>query len=174
MTLEQMKCLASAPRQRVYSEVRTRERGSATDIAVSIGMSSESVHFHLKQLVKVGLISAVGVRATGRRPGATFEAVHQKLVIAPNSTSHDIIKQTTDATIRESHRQFSAAFDLARDDTSLQDSMLILRTHFRLNAEAQAKVKKLLLDAMEVAKSSQTEDGQLTGFLMLQSPVVPK
>jgi predicted ArsR family transcriptional regulator len=174
LTEPQLKCLTSAPRQRVYEAIRSREGASATDVGMVLGMSSESVIFHLKQLQKVDLIVAVGSRPTGRRPSCTFAAVHERVVIDRNSSSYDNVRRTTAATIRESHRQFLASSDFAEQDTITRDSLLILRTQFRLNPETQAKVKQLILEAVEFAKKNQSPDGQMMGFLNLYYPIAPK
>jgi predicted ArsR family transcriptional regulator len=174
LTEQQLKCLTSAPRQRVYEAIRSREGASATDVGMLLGMSSESVIFHLKQLQKVDLIVAIGSRPTGRRPSCTFAAVHPRVVIDRNSSSYDNVRRTTVATIRESQRQFLASSDFAEQDTTTRESLLILRTQFRLNSEAQAKVKQLILEAVEFAKKNESPEGQMMGFLALHYPIAPR
>ena len=73
LTAEQLRALASPVRNEVYARLRALGRASAGDLGGELGRSAEAVHYHLRELVRVGLIREAFRRPTQRKPESVFE-----------------------------------------------------------------------------------------------------
>jgi len=73
LTPEQLRALASPVRNEVYSRLRALEKASAGDLGRELGRSAEAVHYHLRELLRVGLIREAFRRPTQRKPESVFE-----------------------------------------------------------------------------------------------------
>ena len=62
VNLEQAKALASSFRNEVFYCFLSKEGLSASDVAKGLGKSAQVVHYHVNELLNVGLLMAVGER----------------------------------------------------------------------------------------------------------------
>ena len=80
---EQIELLASPLRQEIVDAVRAMGTCSARELAVELGTSPDSLYYHLRKLVAVGLLVSEGKRSATRRheevfrtPGDSMRAVY--------------------------------------------------------------------------------------------------
>jgi predicted ArsR family transcriptional regulator len=92
LTLDQVRCLGSRRRSEVLGAFRRIGRASVRQVAEHIGISIETVHFHVRSMVETGLLAAVDRVASGKRPLLLYELTAERFVFPDRSTDPDMRK----------------------------------------------------------------------------------
>jgi len=74
-TLEQLRCVASPARTEILFALRALERASVGEIANWTGRETTSLYYHLRALIRVGLVRVVEKRSAKRRDEQVFELI---------------------------------------------------------------------------------------------------
>jgi len=80
--LEALQALAHPTRVRIVEELR--EPASAAVVARRLNQPRQRVHYHLKELEKVGLVRIVGERRSGNFVEVLYEAAARNFVVSPS------------------------------------------------------------------------------------------
>jgi len=78
---KQLTALTSASRQEILDVLAQMGTVSVAELAATLGRPSDALYYHLRILVRAGLVQNVGNRKAGRRPEALFRAVARDLRI---------------------------------------------------------------------------------------------
>ena len=165
LTLEQLNCLASPPRSRVFSTLRAVGSASASEVASHLDRSAESVAYHLHQLASAGLVEAVEVRPTKRRPEAIYRATIQRAELPTSPEASKAVRKTVAAGLRQSARDFEAAAVHGHENIFVQ------RGQVRLSKDVIAEVSRMFDTAIAFATENASEDGVLVGYSTLICPI---
>jgi DNA-binding Lrp family transcriptional regulator len=69
---EQLKCLASAVRQEIVDTVQSLGECSIADIATALGRPADGLYYHVRELLKAGLLLKHGTARNNRREEAIY------------------------------------------------------------------------------------------------------
>jgi predicted transcriptional regulator len=78
-----LRSLNSPSRMAVFTTMEVGKPCTANDLAATLPLRAEAVHYHLRVLESIGLVREAGSRATGRRPQTLFERVVRHVVLRP-------------------------------------------------------------------------------------------
>lgn len=163
---EQLKCLASPVRAEVFEAVKLKGRVSARELSTSLGMSTQTIHFHLNELLKVNLIAVVERRAAKKKPEKVFAASALSYRF-PNITGQpdleQVVLKSISATLRRVIRNFEAH---AHDSENAQ----ILKTVVCLSEADLAVFEKKIFEALEFARDQRDDNATPRDFTMLLHP----
>jgi len=112
--LTQVQTLASPVRQEILDCIIACGRCSIAELAAQLGRKPDSLYYHVRKLVKVGLLVPRGTRRTEHRHEALYEAnVHKPLVrlTRRDPVKAQAIKKLTAAMLRLTCRDVDQAID---------------------------------------------------------------
>ncbi len=72
-TRAQVRALASPARQEIVDALVAAGPCSIVELAAHTGRAPDSLYFHVRRLIKVGLVVELAPRSTGKRPAATYD-----------------------------------------------------------------------------------------------------
>jgi DNA-binding transcriptional ArsR family regulator len=170
---QQLTCLASPTRNQVFMSLRKLGKASARELAEDLDRDPELLHYHLKALLKAGLIRESGRRPTARKPEGLYEATASQyrlpdLVEQPELAS--ITRKAVAAGMRETVRKYLAAAERAESEPELRRSMHIIRANLRLSPDDAQEFMRLIEAASDFAKEHERKDGVRLQWASLVSP----
>jgi DNA-binding transcriptional ArsR family regulator len=173
--LDQVKALASAIRSEVFWAFNKSEPLSAADVAAALGKSAQTVHYHVNELVKVGLLLAVETRKRRARTETLY--VHASMSFrgqGPKAPAHyrEFIQKgfaaITRGMVRE-NRALHKVFDTG--DDSFAAFHVYNRVTFRTTPEKAIQLKKRLIEVIDGAmENDETPDGIRINVSAYMSP----
>jgi hypothetical protein len=108
----QIAALASPARQEIVDAIEASGPCSAGELAEVLGRAQDGLYYHIRELVRVGLLVEVGRRPTARREESVYDLVGRPLELryAPGRTrSTADVGRVVAAMLRLAHRSFAAA-----------------------------------------------------------------
>lgn len=78
-TTKQLKALASSARQEIVDVLSQMGTVSASELASALGRPADAIYYHLRVLVRAGLVVHAGDRNQGRRQEELFRTVSSEL-----------------------------------------------------------------------------------------------
>lgn len=109
LTSNQIRALRSAVRQEIVDAAQASGPCSVVELASLTGRAADSLYFHLRKLLKVGLLEEVAVRRSGRRdetiydvPATRFQL--EKPNIEPGSGVSEMIEGAINLATRDLRR----------------------------------------------------------------------
>jgi len=145
---EQLAALSSPVRSRIVESLSVHGPSSVREIADRLGRLPESLYYHLRSLVEVGIVILKEKRKTRRRAEAVYQLAAHRLVIDPKQRSDEYMKAlagTCSAVLRLAERNYRTAVDrggFALDGP--QRSLMVRRYTLRLNRARLAQLNRLL------------------------------
>lgn len=170
---QQLTCLASPTRNQVFMSLRKLGRASARELAEDLGRDPELLHYHLKSLLKAGLIRESGRRPTARKPEAVYESTATRYRLPDLDKQPElasITRKAVAAGMRESLRKYLSAAERAEGEPELRSFMHIIRAGVRLSPEDAQEFMRLIESASEFAKDHERKDGVRLQWASLVSP----
>jgi DNA-binding transcriptional ArsR family regulator len=177
LTTEQLKCLASPIRNDVFTTLRSLKRASVGEIALSLGKSAETIHYHVRALEGANLIEQVAKRKTERRPEAIYSSTADTYRLPrpdENARAIELTRKATVTGLRRVTAGFEAAAKAAEDDPSLYGNLHNLRMTTRLKPEDIKALMDLLEGVAEFSAEHESEDGVRLVWSSVVYPVVPQ
>ncbi|MDX2016714.1 MAG: winged helix-turn-helix domain-containing protein [Planctomycetota bacterium] len=109
----QVRALASPARQEIVDALEAAWPCTIAELAGLVGRPADALYFHVKRLIKVGLIVETAARERGVGIAAKYDVVARPLRLSygPGIARRDIVKVVA-AAVRQSAREYEAA---ARD-----------------------------------------------------------
>jgi DNA-binding transcriptional ArsR family regulator len=145
---EQLVALASPVRCRIVDALSASGPSSVRQIAARLGRKPESLYYHIRALVDVGLVVSREKRRVGRRAEAVYQLVAPRLIIDPKQRTAayaDALAGTCAALLRLTARNYRAAID--RGDFVLDGArrnLMVRRCIARLDRAGLARLNRYL------------------------------
>ena len=109
---DQITALESAVRQEIIDTIQAAGPLSAPEVSALMGRPADALYYHLKRLVRVGLLVIRATRRTGRRDEAVYDLAGHPLVldypVTPAGREHPL-SGLVRSMLRTGERDFAAA-----------------------------------------------------------------
>lgn len=159
-SLEQVKTLASSIRTEVFWSFDEFEPMSAADVGAAMGKSAQTIHYHVHELVKVGLLIAVGTRKRRARTETLYvHSARSFFAEGPNASAEyrGYIRKSFTSITRQMDREQAGMHDVLNFDPSIKDFHGYLRASLRLTPEAAQTLKSRLHAVLQSAHELEVE-----------------
>jgi DNA-binding transcriptional ArsR family regulator len=171
---EQIRALAAAARQEVIDVLASVGTVSVAELAAIMGRPADALYFHLRALVKVGLVKQVGSRPNSGRKEALFRAVSPELRLhyePKDAANRQGVTAIVSSMLRLGTRDFARAFE--RGDAIVSGDtreLWALRTTGRLSLQQIAKINEAI-QGLKLEVSQPQQGGRLYGLTILLTPL---
>ena len=146
----------------MFSALRSLRHGSIRDIAEHLGGSPESIHYHVKALLKAKLIFQSDRRITARKPEAIYQSIAQSLRLPDLKTQPELAtlaRKSVVAGLRQTIRGYESAAVQAELSPELRRHILVVRAKLRLSEEDTKHFLQMIEDAVDFARERDTDEG---------------
>ena len=174
--LAQVESLASPVRGEVFWAFTEAHPLSVAEVAAGLGKSAQTVHYHVNELVRIGLLIAVDTRRQGARTEKLFVHAAKVFVsqgaLAPREYRDHAMRgfQAITRTMARENEALHRAIDV---DPTIADLGLYWRETVRLSPERAAELKKKLRAAVSEALQYETgEDGTRVTVSVYMAPTI--
>jgi DNA-binding transcriptional ArsR family regulator len=171
----QIRALSAAARQEVIDVLASVGTVSVAELAATLGRPADALYFHLRALMKVGLVRQDGYRkGRGARKEALFRAVAPELRLhyEPNDElNRKGVTAIVSSMLRLGIRDFQRAFE--RGDVIVSGSereLWALRTTGRMSLDQIAGINRGIQD-LKLKISRPQQGGRLYGLTILLTPL---
>lgn len=153
----QVAALASAVRQEIVDTIDSEGPMTAAELASLLGRSADGLYFHMKRLVRVGLLKELEPRREGRHVAAVYDLVHRppKLSYASPVPAKGLSAVIASAA-RLATREFAAGVRVHASRAGAKERPLDLwgaRSRGWLTTEQLGRVNELLGEAMGIVRA---------------------
>lgn len=172
----QMRALVSPVRQEIVDALVAAGPCSIADLAAHVGRAPDSLYFHIRRLVKVGLVLELNERATGRRPAAVYDVPGRPMRLAYTRAGRDpALAGVMSSALRLAGRDFSRAFRLGVAVVDGERRNLWGgRVKGWVGDEELAEINRLVTRLTEIIRSGHPGPGRLPQtFTYILAPVRP-
>jgi predicted ArsR family transcriptional regulator len=173
---EELRAIASPVRQRVVSGLEALGTASVRDLAAHLGRSPESLYFHLRKLIRHGLVEDVGERPAGRRTERLYRLVAARLRVAgdlDDSRFRGALAAVCRSAMRATERDYCRALEAGTARLHGRGRNLALHHyHVHLKPADRQHVVKLLEELVGfVIERNDPEHGELHSLTATLAPV---
>jgi DNA-binding Lrp family transcriptional regulator len=173
-TGRQLASLAGAARQEIVDVLAEMGTVSIAEIAAALGRPADALYFHVRALMRAGLVQHAGYRLRGARKEALIRTVAAELVLLydPDSTTNRrAITAAVSSMLRLGDRDFRRAFKRGNVTVSgARRELWALRKVGRVSPQNLAKVNQLIKKlARSVSKADSV--GRLYGITVILTPL---
>lgn len=174
--LAQVESLASPVRGEVFWSFAKEHPLSVAEVAAGIGKSAQTVHYHVNELVRIGLLIVVDTRRQGARTEKLF--VHAaKIFVSQGARApreyRDHAVRGFQAITRTMGRENEALHRAVDVDPSIMDFGLYWRETVRLTPERAVELKQKLRAAISEALQYEAgEDGTRVTLSVYMAPTI--
>ncbi|MCI0415006.1 helix-turn-helix domain-containing protein [bacterium] len=159
-----LKLLVSLLRQEILDIVRARGNCSAREIALDLGVPHDSIYYHLRKLVKAGLLIQRGKRAAIRRHETCYSIPGDELQIEYDLSSPQsvrILVKVIASLLRATRKDFMSGVNSTRAKvTGKHRNLWGARMTAWLNKEDVAAIGQLLVQIEERLRRSRYGKGK--------------
>lgn len=175
--LEQIKALASSIRSEVYWAFTGTKPASVSDVAKTLGKSAQTVHYHVAELVNIGMLIAVDERKKRSRTEKLYVRSALSVMSEPKETASeeylDFALKGFAAIMRALVRETEGIDKVARHDPDFLNHALFRFATVRLKKSAAIRLRDQMLALLEEAGELDTpEEGVLSHFVLCLRPTV--
>lgn len=173
---EQIKLLASVVRQDILDSVAALGQCSISELSLELGMAADTLYYHVKKLVKSGLLIENGSRQTNRREEMVYTVPNGALRLnyKPNDPNNKkLVTDTVASMLRGAERDFKTGFkpNLAVTEGN-ERNLWGGRIKMWLSPEELQVVNQLLAQIEAIgSRPRQPDSRQLCTFTWVLSPV---
>jgi predicted transcriptional regulator len=170
----QLRALASAPRQEIVDVLAESGTVSVAELATTLGRPADALYFHIRQLIRVGLVEKAGDRLHGGRKEALYRTVAPELMLEyqPRSAANRAaVTAIVSSMLRLGIRDFGRAF--RRGDVIVSGEhreLWALRRTGRLASSQLAAVNRAMRHLRE-QMSNPGGQGRLYAITVLLTPL---
>ncbi len=176
----QLKALATAARQEIVDCLAGRRPATIAEIAQQLGRPADALYFHVKRLVKVGLVEELAADPDDRQGSARYALIAKRLVLKYRRGTQPEMQRIVRAAVRCGERDFELAYpDRAETQKEGKRDLWAGRVTGWLRPAELAQVNALLGQLSQIlsrgAPSPQAldEKRQLMSFTFLLAPAPP-
>lgn len=146
---EHLGCLVSPQRKELLSAFLLSGPCGVAEIADGLGRPVKSLYYHVREMLRAGLIREVGSRGEGRDRETLFDAAAERYHLRQNTRDAGYRRQeirSVLAMLRLASREYQRAAEN-------ESETLVLRISTRLSLEDYQEVKERFREVIEFAKS---------------------
>lgn len=151
-SLEQLECLSSPFRVEVFWTFRPDEPRSAADVAAEIGKSAQAVHYHVAELVRVGLIVPAGTRQRRARTETLYVRAGRRAFSRTGDVPLEYRKELITsfaATTRMLVREVESFHEAAQTDPEIHELSTFRHRFLRMSPEGAERFRDKLRALIE-------------------------
>jgi DNA-binding transcriptional ArsR family regulator len=113
---EQLEALSSPVRQEIVDALQALGPATVANLAVELGRPADALYYHLKVLLRVGLLRETGVREDGARPETIYDLPGRPVRMRYDADPRvrRAIQRTVASVLRLAERDFAAALERAK------------------------------------------------------------
>jgi len=172
---DQIAALGSAARIEILDILAGLGTSSVANLAAALGRPADALYYHLRLLVRLGLVVPVG-RGRGRgREEALYRAVAPRLAVvyAPGDPENArAMTRTAAALLRLGARDFRLAFRPGVAVSGPHRELWVGRIAARLTPADVARINRLLLESVRILESARaSRRGRLYAWTFLLTPI---
>ncbi|MBX3119055.1 MAG: helix-turn-helix transcriptional regulator [Fimbriimonadaceae bacterium] len=172
--MDQVKVLASAVRNRVYWSFTAEEPISASDVSRDLGKSAQTIHYHVNELLRVGLIIPVSTRKRHARLEKLFvrTGVQVRDMGEDGTPEYNFYRQKAFAAMmRTITRESAMMYELMEHEKSVHDFSAYLRVVKRLSRSQADSFRKRMADLLiEISQSKASPEEPQVHVVMCMRP----
>ena len=171
---QQLRALASAARQEIVDVLSRMGTVTVAELAATLGRPADALYYHLRVLVRVGLVVPVGSSTKRGRPEARFRTVAPELHLRYSAADPGKVRHTSaivSSMLRLGIRDFRRT--LEGNDARLSGAdreLWALRATGWLKPQAVQQVNKKIQDLRDSVWKPKGE-GRLYGITILLTPL---
>lgn len=175
-SLEQVECLTSRVRSDVFWAFTSHTPLSVGEVARGLAKSAQTIHYHVNELVEVGLLVAVDTRQSRSRTENLY--VHKGLTNvdqgSKGSREHNAMRaKSFRFTARTMVEETDALYDIVASDPSRYDHNVLVLKNLFLTAEQSLRLRARLREMVDDLIREQPEEGGVrTHVLFYARPTV--
>ncbi len=176
---DQIATLESAVRQEIVDTIQAAGPLAAPEISALMGRPADALYYHLKRLVRVGLLVVRATRRAGRRDEAVYDLAGHPLVLDyPLSTEgrEHPLSRLVRSMLRTGERDFRAAVgtDQARPDGDRRN-LWAGRRHAWLSPRDLERVNGLVDQLVAImTRARKPANGELCTLTLLLAPRISR
>src|SRR6266568_917526 len=165
-TVEQLRAIADTLRIRIL-DLTEKQPMTATQLGEKLGMATAKVHYHVRELEKVGLLELVETREKGGilekyyQPIAHSITIDRALLNVPSDEAHEalntILNQITDG-VMSAFRQVAKTHNPA--ESLLDTGLMISLTHINVTPEEQKTLSKQIYELVKPYEEPRGIEGE--------------
>lgn len=179
---EQLEALSSPARRELIDAVQLLGPCAIAEVAEALGKPADSLYYHVRKLLQVGLLKQVALRRGVRRDEAVYDLPGRPLRLRFNldhDDTSDLIVSSAAATLRLTERSFRAAVERRQGQYGGPKRDLLCERYRRpLNASELQEVNNHLDAIVEVLSrpvdSSAAAKGDVYSVTLAVTPVEVK
>jgi len=172
--ITQLKALAAAARQEIVDVLEQMGTVTVAELADALGRPADALYFHLRTLVRVGLVRRAGYRA---RPGgkeALYRTVSPALQLCyepRNAGNRDAVSRIVASMLRLANRDFQRSFRPGRVVVSgAHRELWAWRKVGRLSLEQVGRLNQRVQGLAEEVSATRG-DGRLYAVTLILTPL---
>lgn len=176
----QLRALAAPARQEICDCLATVGPVTVNELAEHLGRPADALYFHVRRLVKVGLVVELDREKTGRHLTARYDLAARPLKLKYRRATKKQVEKVIGAATRAGLRDFEHAYDqLAEEQVEGRRDLWAGRAKGWLTPDELAQVNQLLTQVHEIMFTGQPDSNaskrpkRLFGFTFLLSPSAP-
>ena len=172
----QIAALAAPLRGRIVDDLAGNGPSSVTEIAARLGQRPEALYYHVRSLIKVGLVVLDSKRRSGRRWEAVYRLVAPRLKIDRRRRSKAFTRACADlcaANLRAAARDYRAALEDGSCTMEGPAPNLLIRRHVtHLDADGLRRLNEHLTAIADLLeKANRSGSGDLMGLTVVLTPL---
>lgn len=179
-TTAQLRALATPARQEIVDCLSTTGAATVNELAEHLGRPADALYFHIRRLVKVGLVVEVEREKSGRQVTTRYDLSARPLTLKYRKATKKQVTKVISAANRAGLRDFEQAYEqLADEQKDGQRDLWAGRAKGWLNKEDIVKVNQLLSQIHDILFQGKPETNKrqtnkrLMAFTFLMSPSAP-
>jgi len=179
---EQIEAMASPPRLEIIDAVRVLGPCSVSEVADLLGRTADSLYYHVRLLVDVGLLVEAGTRETARRDETLYRTPAKRIQLPHDTSDPELTElrlKAFAALLRLTDRDHRTAFKKGlAQATGPKRNIVNARIKGWLSDEQLAEVHEHLDRILDIfhegANAAEEERGGLHAITMFLTPIEPK
>lgn len=177
----QLKALAAPARQEIIDCLTLLGPATIAEIAEQLGRPADALYFHVKRLLRVGLVVEVARQKSGRQVMAQYDVVAKRLVLRYRPATQREVLRILRAATRMGERDFALAYpERAEHQREGQRDLWAGRSKGWLAPSDIARINRLLNQLFQVLSrgkparpAGKASSRQLMTFTFSFSPASP-
>lgn len=170
-TVAQLRALAAPARQEICDCLATVGAATVNELAEHLGRPADALYFHVRRLVKVGLVVELDREKTGRHVTSRYDLAARPLKLKYRRSTKKQVEKVIGAATRAGLRDFEHSYDqLAESQVEGQRDLWAGRAKGWLTTDEVARVNQLLAQIHEILFQGHPEAGTDQGSGPFRGP----
>lgn len=177
-TAEQLRVISSPVRFAIIQALQHLGPTPVSVLGPRIGKKSNSLHYHIRELIRLGMLRQTGTQRSGARTEAIYDVVADRFVGEDLRRKRELQKATNDTVaslLRTAARDFANASDRADAlaEKGKERNIFAQRFAARLTDEQLCEVNECLTRVEQIFTSNiGSEDGRMCALTAVLTPLI--